>query len=158
MSEVNQSYRASIAWIIMDKDFNFLFLQLIWAKQEEWDFVKGGMLIWENENQTLTREIQEELWKDFKYEIIWKSEWNIIYEWPEEYKKNKWFRWQARISYWIKYLWGSIRLQENELQAYKWVNIKNLKKFMLKSYYSLFQYEIFKKDYLRIKNKFNNIK
>ncbi|MBP8017072.1 NUDIX hydrolase, partial [Candidatus Gracilibacteria bacterium] len=126
--------------------------------QEEWDFVKGGMLIGENENQTLTREIQEELGKDFKYEIIGKSEWNIIYEWPEEYKKNKGFRGQARISYWIKYLGGSIRLQENELQAYKWVNIKNLKKFMLKSYYSLFQYEIFKKDYLRIKNKFNNIK
>lgn len=75
-----QSYRASIWAIIVDDDFNFLFVKLAIEKGERYDFEKWWMKKWETELETLKREIKEELWKGFVYEIIWKSSWYFIYD------------------------------------------------------------------------------
>ena len=51
-----QSYRASIWAIIVDDDFNFLFVKLAIEKGERYDFVKWWMKKWETELETLKRE------------------------------------------------------------------------------------------------------
>ena len=109
-----QSYRASNWAIIVDDDFNFLFVKLAIEKGERYDFVKWWMKKWETELETLKREIKEELWKDF------------IYDWWKEFQEKKWFRWQARQNYWVKYVSWEINLQREELSDYKWVSKENI--------------------------------
>lgn len=121
-----QSYRASIWAIIVDDDFNFLFVKLAIEKGERYDFVKWWMKKWETELETLKREIKEELWKGFVYEIIWKSSWYFIYDWWKEFQEKKWFRWQARQNYWVKCVSWEINLQREELSDYKWVSKENI--------------------------------
>jgi len=61
MSELHQAFRASIAAIIVNENKEFLLVQLVDARPDEWDFAKGGMHANETERDTLFREIREEL-------------------------------------------------------------------------------------------------
>lgn len=120
----NQVYRASIgALIFNDKDELLLISTL--HHIEEWDFVKGGMDLGEDELDTLKREMGEEVGSEFKYEIVDRSHWYLIYTWTPEKQKVKGVRGQARISYWVKYLGGEFKLQADEVKDYKWVHIND---------------------------------
>ncbi|MBB1565175.1 NUDIX hydrolase [Candidatus Gracilibacteria bacterium] len=116
-----QSYRASVGALIIDKDFNFLMVKLAGEKEEKYDFVKGGMNWGEDYKDTIKRELKEELGKEFKYEIIGKSDWFFFYDWDRELQERKGFRGQMRQNFWIKYISGKIILDKNELSSYKWV-------------------------------------
>ncbi len=122
----SQVYRASVAAIIVNEKKEFLITQLKKARKDEYDFVKGGMDLGENEIETLKREIKEELGKNFKYDILQKSEVYIIYEWPEMLKRQSGLRGQARISFWVFYKSGDIRLAKRELRMAKWVHESEL--------------------------------
>lgn len=141
-----QWYRASVWAIIIDSNYNFLLVRLVWEKEEKYDFVKWWMYKWEDYEDTLKREIFEELWNDFKYEIIWKSSWYFFYDWFKELQERKWFRWQLRQNFWVKYISGNIVLPLEELSDYKWVTKENIIEELRKSNFPDSEIIKFKKD------------
>lgn len=145
-----QSYRASVWALIIDKDFNFLMVKLAGEKEEKYDFVKWWMNWWEDYKDTIKRELKEELWKEFKYEIIWKSDWFFFYDWDRELQERKWFRWQMRQNFWIKYISWKIILDKNELSSYKWVKKDDILQELKKSNFPNIEIEKFQKDFEKI--------
>jgi 8-oxo-dGTP pyrophosphatase MutT (NUDIX family) len=131
--ENNDVYRASIAALIVNQKCDFLMLELTCARPGELDFAKGGMIKGEEQTETLERELREELGMDFEYQIIEKSDWGIVYDWPPEIQKKKGFRGQARVNYWVYYTGGKIVLKPDEVRAYKWVPETKLHQTMLDS-------------------------
>lgn len=120
--EKNQSYRASVGALIFDSNYRFLMIQITTSRSEEWGFVKGGMLLGEDEEDTLTREIAEEIGNDLEYQVLRQSSCNIIYTWDADTQIQKGYRGQARISFWVKFNSGSINIDQSEIRAYRWVN------------------------------------
>jgi 8-oxo-dGTP pyrophosphatase MutT (NUDIX family) len=154
VKEKNITYRASIGALIVDSKKRFLLTELIDAKPNECDFVKGGRRLGETELQTLDREISEELGKSFEYQVITKSNWNVIYEWPKDLQDKKGYYGQARTSYWVKYSSGDIALEPTELKKYYWVSEAQVydyltaglfPEFYIKSL--LLEWEMIKKEY-----------
>lgn len=133
MAKVNQSYRANVAALVVDKQRNFLLTQLNEARDDEWDFAKGGMEAGETEEDTLRREIAEELGNKVKFDIIERSNWNIIYDWPPKKQKEKGFKGQARVSYWVLFKSGDFRLSARELRKAEWFHESELDKILKQS-------------------------
>lgn len=122
----SQKYRASVAGMIL-KDFKeILMVQNTSFSKDEWDFPKGGMNLGEEEEETLKREIEEELGLELKYSIIRKSSCSIIYTWPKEKQIIEGLRGQARVSFWLNYESGRIHLDNMEIRNFKWIFIKDL--------------------------------
>jgi 8-oxo-dGTP pyrophosphatase MutT (NUDIX family) len=131
--EKNQVYRAGVGAFIINDNFEFLMIQNQGFRDDEWDFVKGGMKEDETLEETLNREIKEELGSEFNFTILEKSNSYIIYDWPESMQKTKGYRGQARVSFWVKYNSGKIIPAENEVTNYQWVSEPNVKEFLVKS-------------------------
>jgi 8-oxo-dGTP pyrophosphatase MutT (NUDIX family) len=146
-----QSYRASIWAIIIDKSYNFLFVKLASETNDRWDFVKWWMNKWENEIETLNREIKEELWVNIKYKVLKKSSWYFVYDWPLELQIRKWYRWQIRQNYWLLYNEGNVNLDTRELSEYKWVSENNIQAELIKWGYPEIEVKRFIDDYKNIK-------
>lgn len=141
-----QWYRASVWAIIIDSNYNFLLVRLVWEKEEKYDFVKWWMYELEDYEETLKREIFEELWENFKYEVIKKSSWFFFYDWEKELQERKWFRWQLRQNFWVKYISGNIILPLEELSDYKWVTKENIIEELRKSNFPESEIIKFKED------------
>lgn len=135
-----QVYRAGVGALILDSDNNVLLIQNHSFGPDEWDFVKGGMHLGESEEDTLRREINEEVGENFEYEIIERSSWNVIYEWPKERQEEIGMRGQARISYWVRQTGGEVNIDEEEIRAFTWVPANELKDFLIKSGWQEYQY------------------
>jgi hypothetical protein len=104
MTKKEASYRAWVWALIFDDAYNFLMVKLQWEIRDRWDFVKWWAYFDETWEETIKREIKEELWNDFKVEIIQKSSWYFMYEWPLKLQETKWFKGQIRQNYWVKYI------------------------------------------------------
>lgn len=135
-----QKYRAGVGTLILNENKEILMVQNQSFREDEWDFVKGGMHLGENEEDTIKREVSEELGPDFKYNILRRSSWNIIYEWPLEKQIEKGFRGQARVSYWLMYVGGDIKLDTEEIRNFKWIPTQDLEQFLVKGGWSSDQY------------------
>lgn len=118
--EQNQGYRANVAAIIVNAQGEFLLTKHVESREEEWDFVKGGMEVGEEHLDTLKREIAEELGEAVAWEVLKQSDIAIIYDWSKETQVRRGFRGPARISYWVLYKGGEITLQLTELSKYQW--------------------------------------
>lgn len=147
MKEQNESYRASVAGIIVNKNKDFLFVQLKDARVDEWDFTKGGMVKGETEVETLKREILEELGNEFISEIVKRSDWAIVYDWPKELQIRKGFKGQARVNYWVLYKEGEPKIKEDEIRSYMWVNEKDVRKILIQSGFPKFHCDMFELDW-----------
>jgi ADP-ribose pyrophosphatase YjhB (NUDIX family) len=133
----SQKYRASIAGIFIKDNNEILLVQNNSFGVDEWDFPKGGMNLGEDEEDTLKREIQEELGDKIKYSIIRASSCNIIYTWSKEKQAREGMRGQARISYWLKYIEGEIEIDTSEIRKFKWVPVTELEEVLKKSNWPL---------------------
>ena len=151
-----QSYRASVAGIIVNSKKEFFLVQQEGFKPDEWDFVKGGMHKGEDIEDTLRREINEELGDDIKYKILRRSTWNAIYEWPEELQIRKGFRGQARISLWVKYDSGDLHPLKEELKNEKWFNENDIKSTLIQSGAIPAEIKIFMDDWEMIKKEYRD--
>jgi len=145
--ETTQSYRAGVGAFIFNNKKEFLMIQLPSYREDEWDFVKGGMWQGEKEEDTLIREMTEEIGNKFEYKILRRSVWNIIYEWPEELQKQKGFRGQARISYWVKFTSGEINLEKDKVLRYRWVSEDEIADVLKKSNTSQGEVKLFLDDW-----------
>ena len=129
----SQKYRASVAGMILKGFKEILMVQNTSFSKDEWDFPKGGMNLEEEEEETLKREIEEELGLELKYSVIRKSSCSIIYTWPKEKQIIEGMRGQARVSFWLNYESGEINSDTEEITNFKWVPINDLEKVLKQS-------------------------
>jgi len=131
-------YRKSTAGLILNKNGEILIVQKNSYQPNEWDFPGGGIDGGEKAEETILRELQEELGsKNFKIIKVGKE--LDKYDWSEEYilerfkKYGKTYRGQERTRFLVKFYdeKNEIKIEEGEIRKYKWVKIKDLKKYLI---------------------------
>ncbi|OGM31519.1 hypothetical protein A2803_02170 [Candidatus Woesebacteria bacterium RIFCSPHIGHO2_01_FULL_44_21] len=126
-------YRRKTAGVIIDKESNYLIVQLTDYSEDHWNFSGGGIEEGESEEQTILRELKEELGTD-KFEIINKSRSAISYDWPAHVvtnwfiKRGKSHRGQEVRYFLVKFIGEKedIKPDPEEIRYVKWVEYKEL--------------------------------
>lgn len=140
MSSSVQSYRAGVAGMLLNAANELLLINIGDEHMpHRLDAPKGGMEAGETEEQTLHRELREELGNNIRYDIIGRSSLMIGYVWPASLQakysaqaagipasaasrcsEHPLWRGQCRVSFWCRYLGGDIQLEEGMLY-YHWI-------------------------------------
>lgn len=154
---MTQSFRSSVWALLVNKKKEFLLVQLNNAQPNEFDFVKWWMEDWETFEETLAREIKEELWEDFEFKILEKSNWRFVYDWPEEIQKERWFLWQVRTNYWVLALNEKINIPKKELKSYKLIKDTNMKDTLIWTWFPNEEYLKFEKEWKEIQDKYKSL-
>ncbi|MEI7604081.1 MAG: NUDIX domain-containing protein [bacterium] len=131
----NLGYREGIIAMVMDTDDNFLIVNLVDYKEREWNFPAGGREENETYEETLFRELNEELSiKKEEIEILGKSSFRLKYDFPYEVikrniERGRNFRGQIKEQYLVRYVGKkeTIIPQESEIRSYKWIKREELK-------------------------------
>ncbi len=152
-----QTYRAGVGWLIFNAKKEFLFVHLVGVRADEWDFVKWGMEAGESHKATLMREIREELWENFSYQILEKSNWRIVYEWPVEVQQKKWHLGTVRTSFWVFANNMEINLCSEELDNYCWIPEDRLYDTMIWSDFPEEEYQKFELEWTIIQQKYKHL-
>ncbi len=151
INEEPQKYRAQVGALIVNDSDEILIVQNVGYPKDLWDFVKGGMHNGEEFEDTLKREIAEEIGGNVKYFVIKRSSWFYIYDWPIEKRKKDGLRGAARVSFWVRYLENEVQIDSNEITAYKWVKVSDLEKYLNTGTWKSEDAENIKRDYATLK-------
>lgn len=126
-------YRKGVSAVVM-KDSKFLIVQNKSYKNNEWKFPSGGVKDNETEEKALFRELKEELGTR-NFEIIFKSKYKRVYNWPDEVIKRSYSRFKGpnQTIFFVKFLgkFSDITIDRNEIKNYKWVNEGELKNYFI---------------------------
>jgi len=131
-------YRQAVLGIVIDKDKQFLLVQKLNYRENEWSFAGGGIKENESPREAILRELQEELGvKSLK--IISEGKTNYKYEWPDEviikqfHKHGKYFRGQQLKYFLIKFLGNKsdLKFQKEEIKAIKWIIYDQLSEHLI---------------------------
>lgn len=152
-----QQYRAVVGAFFINNKNEILLTQNVSFKDNYWTIVKGGMHFGEEENETLERELLEELGNEFQYKVLRRSTTNLIYAWPTEKQQKTGFRGNAVSCYWVLLTRGKISPTKDEIKAAKWVPITKLKGFLLDSLWSEREVEPILDDWKRLCRQFHLI-
>jgi len=131
-------YRQSTVALIIDKNKNILIVQKDSFNSNEWDFPGGGIDNNEKAEETILRELKEELGSE-NFRILKKDKNKDKYNWPEDYvlwrfnKYGELYRGQERTRFLVKFLGNKneIKIQKEEIRKYQWVKIKDLEKYLV---------------------------
>src|SRR5258708_40166472 len=127
-------YRKGAIGIITDSENNFLVVQMVDYRKNDWRFPGGGVEIGEKEEETILRELKEELGTN-QFEILKRSGNIIKYDWPEHIminqikNKNRYFRGQTQTQFLIKFTGNKddIKVDAQELRQIKWIKREDFK-------------------------------
>ncbi len=127
-------YRKKASAVILDKDNNFLLVQLVNYKDNQWNYSGGGTEAGESAKETIVRELKEELGTD-KFEIIKMSKTTQRYDWPDfiiaQDLKNKKIKYRGqKVSFFLTNFLGDrkdIDPDPGEIRNVKWVRYDELK-------------------------------
>jgi len=121
-------YRKNVACVLFQGERYLLVQSLGWPR-DFWKFPQGGVKKEESREDTLKRELNEEL-GIVDYKIVGVSKYINKYDWAEESVKIAGFRWRGQIQKFmvVEYLGDSNKVKANtsEIQDCKWVNIDDL--------------------------------
>jgi len=121
-------YRNSVSCIVF-KGSKYLLVQQVGWPDIFWKFPQGGVEDGEHNEETIKRELYEELGIE-KYRIVGSSKHLNQYDWSPDSVKLAGFRWRGQTQkfYLIEYLGKDedIRLDKKEHQNYKWVGREEL--------------------------------
>lgn len=132
----NLVYRKKASGIVINGAGNFLLIQKHDYGEQHWDFPGGGIEEGETAEQTLLRELEEELGTN-KFKILEKSTIKNQYEYPDfvierDMKKGKNFRGQQVEQFIITFIGTDkdLKIEEREIRKYKWVSKEELESHM----------------------------
>lgn len=131
-------YRIGVKAILLDNDNNILLLQEAPYKANEWGFPGGGSEQDETPEQTIIRELKEELTTD-KFKILFKSAYTFNYDWPDEhieliYKQDGIrYRGQLKYQFAIRFTGAheDISIGDKQIKQLKWVTLKDLESHLI---------------------------
>ena len=134
----NLDYRHGTVAFVLNKDNKILLVQKNIFRRNEWDGPGGGVDQGESADETIVRELKEELGSD-KFNILKCSQTLDEYLWPREIIEKRFlehgntYKGQIRKQYLVKFLGGDdeIVVQESEIRKYIWVEIKDLQKYLV---------------------------
>lgn len=132
-SQGNLGYRQGTIGAVIDDQKNFLIAQLESYGENDWRFPGGGVNEGETPDQTILRELKEELGTD-KFEILKKSKLVNKYEWPDFViasrlkKEGRTFRGQEQVQFLVKFTGNKedFDLDPVEIKKIKWVKYEKL--------------------------------
>lgn len=121
-------YRNNVSCIVF-REKRFLLVQLTGWPDNWWKFPQGGIEEGELEETAVQRELLEELGnKNFR--IVGISAHTNRYNWSADYVEKADYRWRGQIQKFclVKYLGEDeeIKINRDEVQQFKWVELKNL--------------------------------
>ncbi len=127
-------YRKGVYVFVIDNENNFLIIQSLNYKENEWSFPGGGIEENESPEATVLRELHEELGSD-KFKIIKKSK--ITRKFDFDLETIEWrlkefgttHRGQEQIQFLVKFMGdkNEIIINTNEILNFKWVKYEELK-------------------------------
>lgn len=131
-------YRQGTVAYILNKENKILLVQKNIFKRNEWDGPGGGIDEGETADETIIRELKEELGSN-KFKIIKCSQNIDKYNWPKEIiekrflEHGKTYKGQIRKQYLVEFFGEDeeIKIQEEEIRKYEWVEIKDLEKYLV---------------------------
>ncbi len=129
----NLPYRKNVSCVLFKGD-KYLLVQLADWKENWWKFPQGGIEKNEREEDTIKRELLEELGIS-NSKIITKSKYINQYDWPEEIVMKRGLKWrgQDQVFYLVKYLGDDSNVKiidPNEVRKFQWVTKKELFKLI----------------------------
>jgi len=131
-------YRDKSLGIVIDKNKNFLLVQLHSYGENDWNFPGGGMEDGETPEEALLRELSEELGSK-KFKILAKSKKQIEYDWPDfiivkdiKKRNGKTFRGQRQNIFLVEFTGNKdeINPDSSEIRQIKWVKRDELKDYL----------------------------
>jgi len=131
----NLGYRQGTIGIVIDDKQNFLIVQLESYRGNDWRLPGGGVDEGETPEQTILRELKEELGTD-KFEIIKRSKLTVKYDWPDfvvakQLQKNgRTYQGQEQVQFLIKFTGKTDDFHPDpvEIKNIKWVKYEELQK------------------------------
>jgi len=128
INDTKFKYRKNVCAIIINEHKELLLVKK--DKDSEWCFVQGGLENNESYEEALKRELKEEI-NLVEYEILAIGKYKNEYDWPDDLQINKGFKGQSQTFFLIrlknKY---EINLNKEELYEFKWVNLKEVYKYI----------------------------
>lgn len=131
-------YRDKSLGIVIDKDKNFLLVQLHSYGENDWNFPGGGIEDGESPEKALLRELFEELGSK-KFKILAKSKKQIEYDWPDfiivkdiKKRNGKTFRGQRQNIFLVEFSGDNneIKPDPGEIRRIRWVRKDGLNDYL----------------------------
>jgi len=126
-------YRKGVSALIINKNQEFLLVNLISFKDRYFAIPGGGLEENETPEDAVYREIQEELGIDKEsLKFVGKGNTPIIFKFKVT-REDKEYEGSERHFFGFHFIGSDneIKLKENEVRTYKWVSFTELKKFLL---------------------------
>lgn len=131
-------YRPVVLGIVVNDNKQFLIVQKLIYRKNEWEFPGGGVEENETPKQALLRELKEEVGSE-KFTVVSESKTKGGHEWPDEiilkrYQRlGKLFR-GIRTKYFLVRFFGQkqeIKFRADEIKTGKWVTLRQLPKYLI---------------------------
>jgi putative (di)nucleoside polyphosphate hydrolase len=131
-------YRKSTVALVVNNKAEILIIQKHSYTPDQWDFPGGGIDGNEKAEETILRELKEELGSK-KFEIVKVGNELDRYNWSDEYilerfnKYGELYRGQERVRFLVKFLGNDdeIIIEDGEIRKYKWIKISELEKYLV---------------------------
>jgi len=131
-------YRPAVVGIVVDNYDNFLLLQSVFYKEDEWSFPGGGVKDNEDPGVALIRELGEELGTSNFY-MLGKSRHVVEYDWPDgvilRHFRESGIMWRGncQTQYLVKFTAKKREIKPNpeDIREVKWVTLEELPLFLV---------------------------